>query len=138
MYGTKYQHFTHVGIQATRWEDGSGTPVLHNLIGMPHSKFIIHFLGEPVRGEFSLCSGEFCTGPLPWNATADHIAEAVRALDVQVHAVSGGPLPVPIEISIDTDDLTADPVNSLDGRQEPFSAAYFGAMPVGIAVAPVD
>ena len=105
---------------------------------MNPSRFTIYFLGEPVRGEFSLCSGEYCTGPLPWNATCDHIAEAIRTLGVEVHEVSGGPLPSPIEISVDTEDLTADDVNSLDGRQESFSAAYFGALPIGIAVARVD
>lgn len=97
-------------------------------------RFSIQFLGEVDRGEFSLCVGDYCTGPLPWNATSEIVANAVNLLGARVASHRGGPLPHPIELELDTEDLTADEAHSLSGDM----GAYFGGKTITVVVAPTD
>ena len=97
------------------------------------NRFTIRFLGEVDRGEFSLCIGDFCTGPLPWNATSETIAEAVNLLGGRVASHSGGPLPKPVEIEMETQELYADETHSLSGDM----SAYMGGAFITVLVEPV-
>ena len=97
-------------------------------------RFSIQFIGEVDRGEFSLCVGDYCTGPLPWNATAEIVANAVNLLGARVSSHSGGPLPNPIELELETADLTADEAHSLSGDM----GAYFGGATITVVVSPTE
>ena len=94
-------------------------------------KYSIYFIGEPASGEFSLCSGEYCTGPLPWDSSSELIADSIKRLGINVGAHSGGPLPNQIDIEAETDDLSADETHSLSGEDE----AYFGGALISVVVA---
>jgi hypothetical protein len=96
--------------------------------------FQISFFGArpPSSGEFALCSGELCTGPLPWNSTSSTIADALAAIGLRVVEHSGGPLPSPVHVTLETGEVTADEGNSLIAEME----AYLGGGPISVIVAP--
>ena len=95
-------------------------------------RFAIAIVGGVEGGQFSLCSGEWCTGPIEWDATAEDIALSLKGLNLDVVSTSGGPLPEhQIEVEIDSADLTADPVNALSGD------AYFGGAGIAVVVAEI-
>ena len=93
-------------------------------------RYSIYFSGEVDRGEFSLCVGEYCTGPLPWNATSEIVANAVNLLGGRVASHGGGPLPKAIELEAETGDLVADEAHSLSGDM----GAYFGGALISVVV----
>ena len=95
------------------------------------NRYSIFFTGDVDRGEFSLCIGEYCTGPLPWNATSEVVANAVDLLGARVASHSGGPLPKPIELEAETGDLTADEAHSLSADM----GAYMGGALISVVVA---
>ena len=72
--------------------------------------------------------GEWCTGPIAWNATSEEISTAVSAIGVQVVSHSGGPLPEQVDLEISGGDLSADEANSLSGD------AYFGGAGIAVVV----
>ena len=94
-------------------------------------RYSIYFTGEVDRGEFSLCLGDYCTGPLPWNASSETVANAVNLLGGRVASHSGGPLPKPISIEAEADDLTADEAHSLSADM----GAYFCGATITVMVA---
>ena len=93
-------------------------------------RYSIYFTGEVDRGEFSLCIGDYCTGPLPWNATSEIVANAVNLLGGRVASHNGGPLPKPISIETEAGDLTADEAHSLSADM----GAYFGGATITVVV----
>jgi hypothetical protein len=93
-------------------------------------RYSIYFSGEVDRGEFSLCIGDYCTGPLPWDATSETVANAVDLLGGRVASHSGGPLPKAVELVAETGDLVADEAHSLSGDM----GAYFGGALISVVV----
>ena len=96
------------------------------------SRFAIAIIGGVEGGEFSLCSGEWCTGPIAWEATSKEVAAAVSGMGVKVVSHSGGPLPEQVELEIADADLSADESNSLSGD------AYFGGAGIAVVVSQLD
>jgi hypothetical protein len=96
------------------------------------SRFAIAIIGGVEGGEFSLCSGDQCTLPIAWDASAAIVAEAVSNIGVKVVSYSHGQLPDQIEIEVEGDDLTANEVNSLSGD------AYFGGAGIAVVVSQLD
>ena len=96
-------------------------------------RFAIAIVGGVEGGQFSLCSGEWCTGPIEWDATAEDIALSLRGLGVNVVSASGGPLPEQqIEIELEATELSADAVHALSGD------AYFGGAGIAVVVAELE
>jgi len=96
-------------------------------------RYAIVLVGDVEGGEFALCVGEWCTGPLAWDSTAEGIVAALRGLGVEPISFSGGPLP-DNEVDIVLGDeavLTADANNSLT------SSAYFGGGGCAVVVGEV-
>ncbi len=100
---------------------------------MSGRRFVVVLVGGVEGGEFALCVGEWCTGPIAWDATAEDVAAAVRGLGVSTISFSGGPLPDnEVELVLPDDaELTADANNSLAAN------AYFGGAGCAVVVGEV-
>ncbi|MDQ2987283.1 MAG: hypothetical protein M3R13_11315 [Armatimonadota bacterium] len=103
----------------------------------PRRRFAVTIVGNAEGGAFSLCSGEWCTGPIAWNASAEEVADAVRALGIEPVEFSGGPLPEKqVELVLPPGaDLTADETNSLGGDS---SSLYVGGWSGTILVTEIE
>jgi len=96
-------------------------------------RFAVVLVGDVEGGEFALCVGEWCTGPIAWDATAEDVAAAVRGLGVETLSFSGGPLPdKEVVITLPPGlELAADENNSLAAN------AYFGGAGCAVVVGEV-
>jgi hypothetical protein len=97
-------------------------------------RFAVVLVGGVEGGEFALCVGEWCTGPIPWDATAEDVAAAVRGLGVETLSFSGGRLPdKEVVIGLPAGlELTADENHSLTAN------AYFGGAGCAVVVGEVQ